>query len=676
MAKFCTVRSFLRGPLFICIKILILTLSLSWLYRFIFFISFGGLKQDFLWTDFFYSLYLGLKFDFRLSILFALPFFILWMVPFMRTYFRLAKQFWISVYFIAYIGLLSIHVLDYVNFSYLQKRFVFSAFRFIKDFNTSMEVFLNYYPVVLMVLVILFCIGLIFYILKRIFNSTVYSEAISKKRVILIYSVFSVIAIFGIYGKIGFPPALRWSEVYFIENSFLRQFALNPVLYLYDSSQWKPISYNYKRVKESYPEISQLLGSKKKNQKKDKMLFKRLIKGTPQGQLNTNMNLIVVIMESLATHKTSLLNPMDSTPFLKKIAKEGIYFPHFYSSTMGTARGIFSILCSIPDPVFGRKGTASRNNEIGPQNSAINALLNHNKFYFLGGSLNWAQMRSLIKRTVPDIKIIEEGDFETERTDVWGLSDLDLVIEADKVFSKQKKPFVGILQFASFHRPFSLPKDVKGFTLENHPDSVLKKHGFLHLKEYNSLRFSDYSLGYLVKLARESDYLDNTLIVVLGDHGLPIREGGEHIPRFIKDFNLGYFTTPFVLYSPKNINPKIHSQLSAHIDVLPTSVAALGQSFMATGLGINLLNETQNRKYISLQIDSDITLLYDDKVMTYNLVSNTIHKAATLNPYSFFTQEEISSHENWSENAKNFYETIKYMVFHNQPILKSSYEEN
>ncbi|MBE8163449.1 MAG: sulfatase-like hydrolase/transferase [Bdellovibrionaceae bacterium] len=657
---------FSQGPLLVSGKIFLFTLVLSWLYRIVFFSVFADATIFHSISDLLYSLYLSLKLDIRLSILVIAPFFLLWPL-FKKIKKKIYTIFWLGAYFIFYFFLLLVFIFDSINFDYLGSRLSFSSMRFFNDFKTSLQVGLDYYPVFSILIALIAVSVCVFFVLKRIFFPIKNSGIIklNKLQYFCLYFIVSFMMALGIYGKIAPPPALRWSDVYFLKNNFLIKATLNPLLYFYDSSQWNSVAYDINAVKKIYPYLKKTLGIYKKTKS---ISFDRVIKATAQGKLDKNTNVVVIIMESLAKHKTSLMNPMNSTPYLKAIAKNGVYFNNFFTSTMGTARGVFSTVSSVPDPNFGRKGTASRNNNLPAQNSAFNALSDHKKFYFLGGSLNWAQMRGVLHKAIPDMTLFEEGSYKRPNTDVWGLSDLDLVIEANEVFKKQKKPFAAIIQFASFHSPFSIPKDKKSFQLVKKPLKVLKKNGFRHLAEYNSLRFSDYSLHYLMELAKKNKYFDNTVFVILGDHGLSIRGDMAYVPRYIKDFQLGYAMTPLIFYAPKKLKPKIYTKFALQVDVLPSVVAALGKSFVATGFGINLFNKSLSRKYIITQPGAgpEINLFYKDKILQYNIAAKKTAKTAFLNPYRLTAVSDFPYTDDLQERIKSLHEAMKYILLHNK----------
>ena len=71
----------------------------------------------------------------------------------------------------------------------------------------------------------------------------------------------------------------------------------------------------------------------------------------------------------------------------------------------------------IPDIELNK--TSSRNPLIVDQHTIINSFDNYKKFYFLGGSASWANIRGLLTANIPNLEIYEEGSYASPRVDVW-----------------------------------------------------------------------------------------------------------------------------------------------------------------------------------------------------------------------------------------------------------------
>jgi phosphoglycerol transferase MdoB-like AlkP superfamily enzyme len=226
-------------------------------------------------------------------------------------------------------------------------------------------------------------------------------------------------------------------------------------------------------------------------------------------------NIVLILVESYASYKTSMSgNPLDPTPYTNKMAKEGIYFPNYFTPSTGTARSVFTMITSMPDVEL--KGTSSRNPLIVDQHTVMNEFKGYEKFYFIGGSASWGNIRGVLSKNIDGLHLYEEEDYSSPRNDVWGVSDIDLFREADSVLKEQKKPFFAIIQTSGDHRPYTIPKETYGFELKHPGDEKVKRYGFDNEKEYNAYRLMDYSIGHFIEEAKKSGYADNTIFAFWG----------------------------------------------------------------------------------------------------------------------------------------------------------------
>ncbi len=96
------------------------------------------------------------------------------------------------------------------------------------------------------------------------------------------------------------------------------------------------------------------------------------------------------------------------------------------------------------------------------QHTIINNFEEYDKMYFLGGSPEFNNFQGLLKN-IDGLQMHAEGTFRSPKMNVWGISDKNLFLEANKVFKKQQKPFFAIIQTADNHRPFMIPPEDRDF---------------------------------------------------------------------------------------------------------------------------------------------------------------------------------------------------------------------
>ena len=85
--------------------------------------------------------------------------------------------------------------------------------------------------------------------------------------------------------------------------------------------------------------------------------------------------------------------------------------------------------------------TASRYPNLVDQQTILNDMTGYSKFYFIGGSASWANIRGVLTDNIRGLHLYENGKIiGRQAINVWGISDKDLFVEANDVLKKQTKP--------------------------------------------------------------------------------------------------------------------------------------------------------------------------------------------------------------------------------------------
>lgn len=615
------------------------------------------------------AFYLGLKFDLRLSLLMTLPLFILGGIRILSPFeYKTTRQFWLVVQGFVFSAVLLAYFINFAYFSYLHKPVDASAIRFLQNFSISMEMVWSTYPVIGLSLLLLSITGLYIYILNKViqYYSDLAVPMNTRKRKILIGTISTFIIIFGLYGKVSYYP-LRWSDAFFSTHNFAPTVAMNPLLYFLNTLKNRDVSYDVNKVKEYYPEVAAYLGVNKPNI--NTLNFSREV--TTEKTFKTQPNVVIVIMESFSSYKTGLSgNPLDPTPNVDKMAKEGIFFNNFYTPSTGTARSVWTAVTGIPDIETNK--TSTRNPLIVDQHTLISAFKGYEKLYFIGGSASWGNIRGLLSSNIPGLKLYEEGRYASPRMDVWGISDLHLFEEAQKVLKTQDKPFFAIVQTSGNHRPYNIPEDNKGFVTKKISKKEARDYGFLNSKEYNAFRFMDHSIGYFINQAKKEKYFDNTVFVFFGDHG--VNGSAKHITQAQNQLHINALNVPFILYAPKLLKSEKHSFPASEVDVLPTLASLAGFSYTNTTLGSDLLNPKINKNRYIFTMEHRKPLLISVTGKDKAFTANSDGSQAGLHDLNSPTPRKDVSEQNPKEAKKlkrlmfGLYETIKYMRHHNKPL--------
>lgn len=611
------------------------------------------------------AFFIGWKFDLRLALLVHLPILLLGSTRRLNLFTQ--RKFWMSYLTVLQMSILFTYFIDIGHFAYLQTRINATVLRFLYNLKDSLTMIWESYPVILYIgLFGLLIAGYGYGIIKTIDRAgSSGSEPLPRKKKVLVGTVFVFIYIFGIYGKLSYYP-LRWSDAFFSTHYFISAVTLNPVLYLFDTYKNKDSKFDLATVNKSYDTMAHYLGVSQPD--KDTLNYTR--SHTAKHPLPKPVNIVLVLLESFAYYKTGLSgNPLSPTPNFDELSQTALLFTRYYTPHGGTARSVFTTVTGLPDVELNK--TSSRNPLIVQQHTIINAFKGYEKFYFLGGSANWGEIRGLLSHNIKGLHIYEEGSYASKRVDVWGISDLSLFKEANAVLSKvSEQPFFAMIHTAGNHEPYTIPDDNHGFQMKDISDEQARKYGFKSSAALNSFRFMDHSIGEFIKMARKEPYFNNTIFAFYGDHGLHRRAKHMHPSEDL--LLLGKHHVPLLIYAPGLITKgKTYDMVASSTDLLPTIASMASVNYVNTTIGRNLLDNRFNDNRYAFTIyhhgGPTIGLIGEHFYFQSNLAADQkkLYDIFSENP----AENVIGIHPQTATQMENLcngiYETTRYMRFHN-----------
>jgi len=665
------------------ITVLFLFLIIQTGLRIIFWLKFNNPADPVATNDLLWSFYLGMKFDLQASLGTLLPVLLLgWIKPLHPVYSQFGKRFWAVYISLAFILMYLIYITDAGHYAYLQQRLNATALRFLENPFISANMVWETYPIISGGLLFCFINGVTIFLFLKLTGKINRSDSVklywSQKRwyqhtALVLLTIFVVF--FGLMAKISWYP-LRWSDAFFSTHAYSAQLASNPVIYFSNTLKNVAETYDYEAAKQAYPmminylAIQQPQSLSEQQSANGKLNYDRRYEFT---QSNKETNVIVVILESFASYKTSLSgNPLDSTPNIAKLASEGYYFKNFFTPSTGTARSIWTFVTGLPD--IEKNKTSSRNPLIVNQHTIINAFNKHNKLYFLGGSASWANVRGILSANLPDLRLYEEGSYDSPDIDVWGISDLSLFREANAVLKDEPQPFFAVIQTSGNHRPYTIPEDNEGFEQWSEEDlpGEIQNYGFASIEELNSFRFMDHSIGHFIKIAKKEPYFANTLFVFFGDHGIHAATG-NHVPTYEAQLNLQGLRVPLVLYGKSLIsNAKVFDTIASEVDVLPTIASVTETSYLNTTLGRDLTDNNFNENRYAFTIEHGggrtIGLLSDEYylLMRPDGSDKRLHHLNSDNPRTDVSAEKPERADLLTQKLSAIWNTVRYMRENNK----------
>jgi phosphoglycerol transferase MdoB-like AlkP superfamily enzyme len=634
------------------------------IFRFIFYWRYmqaGGFPQD--------AFLMGMRVDVRSVSILGLFILLLCAIPLIHPFKNgRAKKFWNFFLPFVFFLVLFFYAIDYFHYDYLHQRLNGSVLNYLEDANISMNMVWQTYPVIRSLLIIIVLLAVAVFLFSRVLVSFQKDKPVTYKRSWLWVLGFTLLLMWGTWGSMGQFP-LRWSNVYSLGDAYKAQLALNPFQSFASTLKFRSSTYDIKKTKEYYPLMADYLGIQNPNA--EQLNFERIYDSV--NKLPFKPNIVLVICESFSAYKSSMYgNPLNTTPFFDSLSKQGVFFDRCFTPTYGTARGVWATITGIPDVETPK--TASRNPNMVDQHTIINDFVGYDKFYFIGGNANWANIRGLLKNNISDLQLYEQEDYQGAKVDVWGISDKNLFIESSKILAKQTKPFFAVIQTADNHRPYTIPdEDLKEFKKIELPVDTLKKYGFVSNDEFNAFRYTDFSYRKFIETAKQFPYFKNTLFVFVGDHGIR-GDAGNMFPRVWTEEALTTVHVPLLFYFPSLLQPKRESNACSQIDVLPSIAGAVGQAFKNTTIGRNLFDTSLQKN--RLRYSSAFIIDPDEKKMgvvtdEYYFRKKNGQTTGRLtpmhnneSPVATTSKDSILRKLNGLSNA--IFETSRYMLYNNK----------
>lgn len=403
-------------------------------------------------------------------------------------------------------------------------------------------------------------------------------------KIIILIATLSLVMV-GMRGRLAGKSPIRIGTAYFSNNAYANQMGLNPTFtFLKSVLEYKNEQQIYLiDTQQALQNVKQYLGAD--STAKDTGLIARQKYHT----YPLRANVVLVIMESMSAEKTGFLGNTSFTPNLDSLSSLSLSFTHIYTAGIHTHNGIYSTLFSYPALL----SKHSMKSSIIPFMNGLPSILlskGYETFYFTTHDDQFDNVGGFL-RANGFKHIISQTDYpSSEIKSTLGVPDHIQFSKAIDVLNQQPNdtPFFATLMTASDHAPYILP--------ENIPFSPKSKKLAYQITEY-----ADWAIGWFLSEARKQTWFENTIFVFVADHGAFIGKSPYSVA-------LSYHHSPLLIYSPKYIDAKTVYTLGLQIDVFPTLMGILRESYTNTSFGIDLINDA-TRRFISFSSDDKLCVM-------------------------------------------------------------------
>jgi lipoteichoic acid synthase len=232
-------------------------------------------------------------------------------------------------------------------------------------------------------------------------------------------------------------------------------------------------------------------------------------------------NVVVVVLESTRADATTPYTPtLHTTPFLERFARESVLFERAYAVVPHTTKALVAILCGFEPEVTLSNIEARPGGLPGRCLPALLAAQGYDTAFFQAPTGAFEDRRMLAENL--GFATFVSGDRAAhaglERINYFGYEDAVMLGPSESWLKKRGgRPFFAVYLTSASHHPYGVPK--RHVAEQFAPDSTENKY-------LNALRYTDGVIERLFEQYRALGLLEDTLFVIVGDHGEAFGEHG------------------------------------------------------------------------------------------------------------------------------------------------------
>lgn len=299
-------------------------------------------------------------------------------------------------------------------------------------------------------------------------------------------------------------------------------------------------------------------------------------------------NIVILVAESLRWDR---LTP-EIMPNVWQFAAQGLHFKNHYSSGNGTREGLFGMFYGL----YGSYWSSFLHAEQAPLLMQRVQSLGYQLDLRTSARFSYPEFNKTMFASVPLTQLHEaEEQLKPWQRDEQNASEqIAFLRQRDR-----SKPFMSFFFFESTHARYDFPeqaviaspylKDVNYWGMSR--ESLKPKIGEFKNRYTNAAHWVDTQMGRVIDELKVQGLLENTIVIVTGDHGEEFLEKGfwGHNSSFVEEQT----HTPMVVWMPGQAHAEI-ARTTSHLDISPTLLQALGApaDSHSYSLGRNLLDST------------------------------------------------------------------------------------
>ncbi len=336
-------------------------------------------------------------------------------------------------------------------------------------------------------------------------------------------------------------------------------------------------------------------------------------------------NIVMLVAESL---RADMLTP-EIMPNLWAFSTAGTRFTNHYSGGNGTRQGMFALFYGL----YGNNWDRFLGNRVSPVLFSALDRYGYQRLAITSASFTYPEFDQTIFSTFNPNELHQDDKGPAWQRDIRNVDTLISSLQGDEGGATQGvSPKFRFMFFESTHARYFFPKEnvIREDYLQEvdylklTPHYLAENIDAFKNRYINAAHHVDRQIGRLLDYLEVNNELDNTIVLVTGDHGEAFMENGRWGHN--SDFSEEQVKVPLVVSMP-GLNPAVVDYPTSHLDFVGTILSTLGVKNSSTdySMGGDLFVHDPGRQIV-VSSWSDIGVITDKVKIVVPFKSTTQHR--------------------------------------------------
>ncbi|NEZ45757.1 LTA synthase family protein [Clostridium niameyense] len=299
--------------------------------------------------------------------------------------------------------------------------------------------------------------------------------------------------------------------------------------------------------------------------KKNSSIISKNYKSSLEGK-----NLIIIQVEALQNfviNKT--IHNKEITPNLNKLLKSSLYFNNYFYQIASGSTSDAEFMCN--NSLYPASSGAAYFLYAGNEFNSLPSKLQE-KGYTTAAFHGYKETfwnRNLMYKKMNFDKFYSEKDYNIEETIGLGLSDKSFLNQTIGKLKTLKEPYYSFIITLTSHFPYNDIDKYGDFPVEEFEETLVGNY-------LKSIHYTDEQLGIFINKLKEEKILNNSILVIYGDHYAIPKQNQQELAKFLGKDNFNNLQwmelqkVPLIIHTPNDKFKGLNSEYCGEMDLYPT----------------------------------------------------------------------------------------------------------